>query len=729
MNSLKLIIPVLCMVPLSVYGSGSPADILGGQFQILKERIIKRSIDQTEAQKTFTQLTNAIPPQKLNSYQGIINQTITEAKKRGILLTIKGAPAYAKTPTDIPAQLPKKPKTIEIPTQPKTPTTVTITPKESVPPFDVSVEPQPTTTVTQSVKKNTPALPAVAGGNKKSESYAQENKNQKPTEYTEKKHPGEADQPIPLEKLSDAQFNEIKNKLKDLKKYHKIMGPKEIGTTIAAIQKDFGTVSIPLYIQKTLERIERFKAQLSKDLDTIATLSNKLIDTKLPQLKNKLTDPKVIKNLALDAHMIKKEIEPFEAAYSNNNTIQTAALQATTKTIYDNLYTIMQESMKQAAQLKDTALLNKLIRAYAFVAKEYPVYSEKYKERKRQEELSRIEQQEKEKQEKTLKNKSLLLLQKLKKNDAYKQMEPEVAEELLQAIAENHQLLTPEDNNTLKNIEDYLLMTFDTIDAMRIADEDIVAIQQTLKKNDIDLTTINTALKTIRTLNRTWKEELKETILLHKDSWLNTMLAQFIKVIEEAYKAATAKEIGLFNTLITNTKQFIARNPTDPEEVYNKEDVLDIIRKHYNKEYTEADPIKDEAYRKELNQKIDSIDTLAEQLLYVRDELEKKIQEQEEAEKNRRDELAFIQQESEKLEKEGAYRPGNATFAENPTLRALDTKKIPASPGYEKVKTEAEESVQRLLELGEQRRQKEAFEAQQKAQETQRQKNLIRSDL
>ncbi len=764
MNNLKLIIPILCMFPLSVYGSGSPADILGGQFRIFKERIIKRSIDQTEAQKVFTQLTNAIPAQKLNSYQGIIDQTINEAKRRGIFLTIKGMPVSAKASSDTPAPTQTQAKQQELTPAPK----IAVTPEAPL-----QKEPITLQTLTQAPKTTvTPETPL--------------QEKLKTIQFTP---------------LTDAQLNEIKNKLAKLQNSYKRISIEEIERAITQIKKNLGAATIPADIQEIIEKITRFKEKIILQVQRLKDLGAELEQKTIPTLRNTLGDAKGFKKVIHEINRIELDINEIKAKYALNHDMQKNAYIAL-RNVRNAVYAILKESMKLASQQNDNSVIHKLIQKYMHLANRYPSVSEKHieklmiadrqealqdelqhiellmKQKKETARVKEIEAAEKEKYDaltnelnklraelnlKKQQEDNAAPLNTLLEKDLYTKLPPQEVDVKLLVI--DPEMLSEPDQDSYYRIAEYQDFAFDELDSLTIFDEKIKDIQQfaTQKITDADL--IGDYLTNAERLQGNLKdkfihaksvapqswlsqeinkriEQLEPLIIKLNDAWTSLALYATTPIVETTQLQSTPQSLSIMSTLETDTVFDALVKESQAyidKKTYTLDTVSPLFKNLYKIERTHRDALKvaeqkkDTAVIQKLETRIKKLDTVTEALAAIEEKLDKEedLFDFSAITQKFEKEHPEITNPSQTLNLEDVGFKGDVKFPKkvNPVQSPLDTKKLPASPGYGKIKTEAEESTQRLLELGEQRRQQEAFEAQQKYEESQRQKNLIRSDL
>lgn len=236
-------------------------------------------------------------------------------------------------------------------------------------------------------------------------------------------------------RLPDATFNALKEKLELLKKNHKTMSAQEIEKAVQEIKNSFGTVPIPKEMTTILTRIEAFKKQLTDDIAAMNALSAQFMEQ---GLKNKLTDPKVIKQLPLSMKEAQEKINAIRAHYKLNKSIQTAAANAL-RSVQNGLYKLIQESMKQAAQLNDNALLFKLIKKYAAIASHSEKQLELWLQLKREQELKT----EKAAIEKLAKEKKNVVIQK-----QIKEEEQRISKELDALLAKHSEMFQREEQNT-----------------------------------------------------------------------------------------------------------------------------------------------------------------------------------------------------------------------------------------------------------------------------------------
>jgi hypothetical protein len=374
-------------------------------------------------------------------------------------------------------------------------------------------------------------------------------------------------------RLPDATFNALKEKLKILKKNHTTMSPQEIEQKIDEIKKGFNKVPIPKEMTTILTKIEAFKKQLAEDIAAITNLSIQFMEK---ELKNKLTDPKVIKKLPEAVEMAQEEINRKRARYILNKSMQITASNVW-RALQNALYKVLRESMKQAVQLSDNdnALLGKLIKKYFVVVHRHPFHSEKHLDKllqKRQEDELKIEleniaklakiakekqkgaiiqkQIEEEEQRLTKELDALLaihsktlqgeeqnatILNNLITDDRYMMLQPDEAERQLNLLEGN---LTTAQYERYEKINDYLDSIYDDIVITFVAENTISAAEGLIAHKHLDAHKAGEMLITLEEQLDTCRERLKAA---RPHSWLAQQFTAKIKEFESI--AETVKDI------------------------------------------------------------------------------------------------------------------------------------------------------------------------------------------
>lgn len=539
--------------------SGSPADIKRGEFQTLQKKIASGAFKQAEAQVAFQQLISKMTPQDKVTYKGIIAEVVQAAQKQGIIL-----------PTD-DKQLPTQ--TLQLPPLKQSyGEQVTTKPPEKVVSQKPAVPQQP---------KQKPSLPP-SGGKKPQEELEKPKEAQRPQDLGHKM-PADAvgDLPAPAQlRLPEARFNELKNKLKELRKNYKVLSVNELDRAMREIKAGFGKVSMPLYMEKMLEKIEAFRNQLADHLKAITALGTKLVDQELPVLKNRLTDPKVVKGLLNTVEALQVDIQFYMVYYDHNKTIQMAVYNAQ-KNLRNSLYAVIQESMRQAAQLKNNSTLYELIKKYKWLMDEYPFYSEKRLKRLMEQrqaeslknelsELQKIVQTKKEesfkrelrKKEKLMREQleelkkkeeinkltvkeeqNAQLLEKLEMNGYYVTLS--VAELDKQLASIETDLLSEQQQNRYNTVYDYLEYESETFDTFKELEARLQEAQKFIKQNISDIDATKKHFEILKIIEKVCQGDLETAQTFGKNSWLGKQLTEKIAIIKTLLASLESKWIEL----------------------------------------------------------------------------------------------------------------------------------------------------------------------------------------
>jgi len=419
---------------------------------------------------------------------------------------------------------------------------------------------------------------------------------------------------LPPEKLPDATFNALKGKVKTLKKNYTTMSPQEIDAAIDEIKKGFAKVSTPADITEILTKIEKFKEKLTKDIAAINKLGTQLVDQELPAIKSKLTDPKVIKNLPQSMRKIQDDINEKKAEHLHNKSVQTAAYNAS-RALKNSLYKVIQESMKQAAQLNDNILLYKLIKKYPFAVFKYPFYSEKHTEQllqvQREQELKAelediaklvqktkeeaVQKQIREKEEQITKElnelrktiqqteKNVTILLALEANDHYMMISPKELDKQLDLIDQN--LLTEVQNELFDKIIAYQDYVLDEVNSLVNADTKINDARTFIAQKSTDADQADEYLNMLHRLLSSCNERREAARKEGKqNSWLVQQFDAIIKIIQPLKDTVediwfTLEEAGLKQqnkedkaldalTQTTETPRTITSTPSNKEKEF-----------------------------------------------------------------------------------------------------------------------------------------------------------------
>ena len=245
--------------------------------------------------------------------------------------------------------------------------------------------------------------------------------------------------------LTPDQLTRITDAIKVLMKTYKKESLDILEKALAKIKTAIGTAQVPKNIIAALTKIDAFKKQLADDLAFITTLGKEVLDKELPELKNKLQDPKALKESIVRIGKIEQDIKEFLTLYKNNTNVE-LVVNSALKNLTQSVYTLLQQSMVSAAQIKDAATVRKLIRVYAHGVDQFPAYSATSLAKQAIADL--------------LKN-NRETLTKLTTQNFYATIDPKNLEQQLAPLEEYAYLFADHEREQLKTIQHYLEGTLD----------------------------------------------------------------------------------------------------------------------------------------------------------------------------------------------------------------------------------------------------------------------------
>lgn len=374
---------IVCMLSMCRVLQGVISPNHIAELQILRKKIASNGISPLDAQKHFTRLT-----QSLSDYDKkdtLVTNLIKTAKEKNITLSFNN---------EQPGQ------------------TQSINPLNNPPEQNPAEKKEPT--------KSNPSLQA----------------------QTEKKT-----NPEDQNQFAEKQLRALKEAIGLLKKEHKTMSPNTLSAALTSIEQRIGKTPLPKELRKDLNSMRRFKEKLESDIAFINILGNEqnsFFDSAV--YKNRITDPKAIKDFIAKTEEIESDIKLFlnEKIYPNNDTIHNAVHAALT-TLTKTTYSTIKKSMLETQKIPDDALVRKLIRVYAQAVERFPIYSQK-----------RIEKED----QKKLIEKNTAILRTLLVTNNYRNMEPQEVEKNLVLIEPYEYLLDTTQNIVVNEIKDYLDTTY-----------------------------------------------------------------------------------------------------------------------------------------------------------------------------------------------------------------------------------------------------------------------------
>lgn len=534
---MKFVKYMFCLtIALPLCGSGTPADIRLGELQTLQKRIASGAIKQTEAQTAFQQLTSKLTPQDKIVHKKAITEVVQTAQKQGITLptddihiptqTLQLPPLMQSYSEQATTKSPEKivsPQTT-IPQVPKQKPTI-IAPKGGKLP---QIQPEPPL-ITQ------PKPEMITEPKKQPQDIIVPLENKPPQAAVEKPKEAPQAQEVIKRTLTPEQLQKIGLALKTLIKTYKTESLDVLEQSLAKINAVIGAAQIPESIETVIAKLEHFKKKLADDLAFITTLGKEIADKELPDLKNKLSDPKALKDAIARVGAIEHDIKDYLTIYKNNTNVEIVVNNAL-KNLTQSFYAMLQQSMASASQVQDAAAVRKLVRVYAHGVEQFPVYSQKSLEKQ-----ALAEQLKKNREN----------LNKLTKNNFYTTLDPLALESQLALLEEYAYLLDDHELEQLKTIRNYLDVTFDHQQWLKDIDKELektnkfiankpkdsVAIDEKISMLLAAEDELNNIAKTQKELGGTWLNAQVQARLTQVNA-LIAELEKFLNAAEELEKMA-----------------------------------------------------------------------------------------------------------------------------------------------------------------------------------------------